>query len=167
MCSTWISTCQWQLKKLLFPAAANQDPAVAFNNALKAGIIKVVGHRSLNGRDTILVRIKPAYRFKTDPAGTQTGASKGSAFVRPPASLIWLDASTYLVVQTKHFVPHFPRATRPSGAGSKVTWSPVVGHVTWLPPTRGNRALLTLAPPAGFAKIPYSELAQKYLGPIS
>lgn len=149
------------------PLQTNQDPAVAFNKALKAGIIKVIGHRSLNGRDTILVRIKPAYRFKTDPARTQTSTSKGFAFVRPPASLIWLDASTYLVVQTKHFVPHFARDSRLSGAGRKMTWSQVVDHVTWLPPTRRNRALLKLTPPAGFAKIPYSELAQKYLGPIS
>ena len=48
-----------------------------------------------------------------------------------------------------------------------MTWSPIIDRVTWLSPTRENLALLTLTPPAGFTKIPYSELAQKYLGPIS
>jgi hypothetical protein len=141
------------------PLQTSPDPAVAFNKALKAGIITVVGHRSLNGRDTILIRVKPDPRMKK-------GFTRASAGVEP-ASWIWIDASTYLVVQTKHFVPRFPRGYNPSAPGSKVTWLPVVDHVTWLSPTRGNLALLTVTPPAGFTKIPYSELAQKYLGPIS
>jgi hypothetical protein len=142
------------------PLQANPDPAAAFNEALKAGIITVVGHRSLNGRDTILIRVKPTYRLPA-PAGTRTGPLPPG-----PASWIWVDASTYLVVQTKHFVPHFQGGSRPSASGS-TTWSSVVDHVTWLSPTPRNMALLTLTPPAGFTKIPYSELAQKYLGPIS
>ena len=146
------------------PLQTNPDPAVAFNKALKSGIITVVGHRSLNGRDTILIRVKPSSRMK--PGFTL----KETARLRPPADLIWIDASTYLVVQTEHFVPRWQGRFRPSApgsSGSKVTWSPFVDHVTWLPPTRGNLALLTVTPPAGFTKIPYSELAQKYLGPIS
>jgi hypothetical protein len=141
------------------PLQTNPDPAVAFNKALKAGIITVIGHRSLGGYDTILIRVKPESRLKP-------GFTRASAGVEP-ASWSWIDASTYLVVQTKHFVPRFPRGFNPSAPGSKVTWSPVVDHVTWLSPTRGNLALLTVTPPAGFTKIPYSELAQKYLGPIS
>jgi hypothetical protein len=38
--------------------------------------------------------------------------------------------------------------------------------VAWLPPTPENLAKLTITPPSGYAKIPYTDLA-KYLGPIS
>jgi hypothetical protein len=133
------------------PLQSNPDPAVAFNAALKAGIITVVGHRSLNGRDTILIRVKPTSRVKPR-----------SLLSRWPASFIWIDARTYLVVQTKRFVPRFH-----GPQGSEVTWKPVVEHVSWLSPTPTNLALVTLTPPAGFTKIPFSEMAQKYLGPIS
>ena len=43
------------------------------------------------------------------------------------ASLIWIDASTYLVVQTEHFLP-----------GSNMTWSPSIDHVTWRSPPEGT-----------------------------
>jgi hypothetical protein len=134
------------------PLQTSPDPAVAFNSALKAGIITVVGHRSLNGRDTILIRVKAAHPFPR---------------VSTPDSWIWVDASTYLVVQSKHFVPRFQSPVRLSAPHRKVTWSSVVDHVSWLPPTPANLALLTVTPPAGFTKIPYSELVQRYLGPIS
>jgi hypothetical protein len=146
------------------PLQANADPAAAFKEALKAGTITVVGHRSLNGRDTILIRVKSETKLKSKSVSAAAGASR----VPPaPASLIWIDASTYLVVQTEHFVPLFQGSSKPSAPGSNMTWSPAIDYVTWLSPTRGNLALLTLTPPAGFTKIPYSELAQKYLGPIS
>jgi hypothetical protein len=148
------------------PLQTNPDPAVAFNEALKAGIITVVGHRSLNGRDTILIRVKPTYPLKGGSTATPAGTRK-VPLPTPPTSWVWVDASTYLVVQTKHLVPHFQGGSSPSASRSKVTWSSVVDHVTWLSPTPGNMALLTLTPPAGFTKIPYSQLAQKYLGPIS
>jgi hypothetical protein len=145
------------------PLQTNADPAVAFRKALKAGIITVVGHRSLNGRDTILIRAKPEIKLSKSASATA-----GRSRLTPvPASLIWIDASTYMVVQTEHFVPHFQGSSKPSAPGSNMTWSPLVDHVTWLSPTQGNLALLALTPPAGFTKIPYSELAQKYLGPIS
>jgi hypothetical protein len=135
------------------PLQGNSDPAVAFQQALKAGIITVVGHQSLNGRDTILIRVNPV--------------NKPGAQLQFPASSIWLDASTYLVVQTEHFVPDFQGTSGPSAPGSKITWRAVVDQVTWLSPTPANLAQLTVTPPASFTKIPYSELAQKYLGPIS
>jgi len=130
------------------PLQGNSHPRVAFQQALKAGTITVVGHQSLNGRDTILIRVN--------------SRNKPGAKLRWPPSWIWVDASTYLVVQTKHFIPDFS-----SAPGGKISWRAVVDQVTWLPPTPENLAQLTVTPPAGFTKIPYSELAQKYLGPIS
>jgi hypothetical protein len=129
------------------PGQTNQDPAVAFHRALKAGIIAVVGHRSLNGRDTIMIRVSAAENLKA--AGVNPAAR-----VHDPGRWIWIDATTYLVVQTKNF-PFY-------GHGLP----PVVDHVTWLSPTSGNLALLTVTPPAGFTKIPYSEMAQ-ILKPMS
>ena len=40
------------------PLQSDKDPAIAFQQALKTGTIAVVGHRNLDGRDTILLRIK-------------------------------------------------------------------------------------------------------------
>lgn len=151
------------------PLQSDKDPATAFQQALKAGTIAVVGHRNLNGRDTILLRIK-------------AGAAKAAAGL--PPDYIWLDSSTYLVVQTENFVPWaLPSASRhlrihgkqpwPPVDGNvsvirgKATWSPVLHDITWLSPAPGNLALLTLTPPAGFTKIPSSEMEKKYLGPIS
>jgi hypothetical protein len=133
------------------PLQTNANPAVAFQEALKAGTIAVVGHQSLNGRDTILIRVKsgPEGRMGT-----------------PPASSIWIDATTYLVVQTEDYVPDF-QPTSTSTPGVNVTWSPDIDHVTWLSPTAANLALLTLTPPAGFTRITEAEMAQKYLGPLS
>ena len=114
----------------------------------------MVGHRSLNGRDTILIRVK---------SGTP-----GNSRIGPwPASSIWIDATTYLVVQTEHFIPNFQASTASSTPGTNVTWLPDIEHVNWLSPTAANLALLTLTPPAGFTKIPESEMGQKYLGPLS
>jgi hypothetical protein len=128
------------------PLQGNSDPHVAFQQALKAGTITVVGQQSLNGRDTILIRVNA----KPDPK-----------FQWPP-DWIWIDARSYLVVQTKHFIPHFP-----SAPGGKISWRAIVNQVTWLPPTPENLAQLTVTPPAGFTKISAMEMGQKYLGPIS
>jgi len=126
----------------VLPLQTDNDPVVAFQQALKAGTATVIGHRSLNGRDTILLRVKAASNKASD--------SKAAAL---PPDLVWLDSSSYLVVQTERF--------------DKVTRSPVIQHITWLSPTPENLALLTLTPPAGFTQIPDSEMSQKYLGPIS
>jgi hypothetical protein len=135
------------------PLQTSADPAIAFREALKAGIITVAGRRRLNGRDTILLLVKASNRgLRVNP---------------PPASSIWIDASTYQVVQTEQFIFHPPLSCKPSAPVCHVTWSPVIDHVTWLSPTRRNLALLTLTPPAGFTEIPQSEMDQKYLGPIS
>jgi hypothetical protein len=144
------------------PLQTNADPAVAFQDALKAGIITVIGDRSLNGRETILIQVKSAAKGPVKPT-----TDDGPRATPAPASSIWIDASTYLVVQTEHYLPQLQGSSTPPAPGSNTTWSPVFDHVTWLSPTPGNLALLTLTPPAGFTKIPYSELAQKYLGPLS
>jgi hypothetical protein len=136
------------------PLQTNANPAVAFQQALKAGTITVVGHQNLHGRDTILIRVK--------------SATKATSRIGPwPASSIWIDATTYLVVQTEHFIPNFQAITTPSAAAGKPTWLPEIDYVTWLNPTPGNLALLTLTPPAGFTKISEAEMGQKYLGPLS
>jgi len=135
------------------PLQGNSNPAVAFQQALEAGIITVVGHQSLNGRDTILIRVNPV--------------NKPGAPLQFPPSSIWLDASTYLVVQTEHFVPDLQGGSGPSATGGKVSWRAIVNQVSWLSPTPQNLAQLTVTPPASFTEIPYSEMAQKYLGPIS
>lgn len=150
----------------VLPLQTNANPALAFRQALKAGIITVAGHRSLNGRDTILIRVKANLKFGRPDAP----AAKNP----PPETLVWLDASTYLVVQIENFRPilHWPagslRPGRPAPWGKEtLTWAPNFDYVTWLPPTRGNLALLTVTPPAGFTKISAREMDQKYLGPIS
>ncbi|MGH3274719.1 MAG: hypothetical protein ACRDNZ_10440, partial [Streptosporangiaceae bacterium] len=131
------------------PLQSNSDPAVAFREALNAGTVRVVGHQNLNGRDTILLRAKSQIRL---------------AGVTIPDSWIWVDASTYMVVQTKWLVPHWQGQYK---AGTKVTFSADVHQVSWLSPTPENLALLTATPPAGFTKISRAEMVQKYLGPIS
>jgi len=134
------------------PLQSSADPAVAFRQALDKHAITVVGHRVLDGRDTILLRVN-------DPSA--------SPFVGGPPSWIWVDASTYLVVQTEHYIHAYKGGSyiAPTPT-SQMTWQPLVNRVTWLTPTPHNLALLTLNPPAGFANVPYSQMVS-YLGPIS
>jgi hypothetical protein len=122
----------------VLPLQTDNNPVVAFQQALKDGTATVIGHRSLNGRDTILLSIKAVSN------------KAGDTSAEVPPDLVWLDSSSYLVVQTQSF--------------DEVTRSPVVQHISWLSPTPGNLALLTLTPPAGFTKIPDAEMARKYLG---
>jgi hypothetical protein len=131
------------------PLQSNPDPAVAFRQALKAGTITVVGHRTLDGRDTILLH-----------------ASDKSADPMHPSS-IWVDASTFMVVQTQHFIHAYKGGSfiAPTPT-SQLMWIPLVDRVTWLDPTTQNLALLTMSPPAGFTEVPYSTMVT-YLGRIS
>lgn len=133
------------------PLQSSGDPAVAFRQALKAHAITVAGHRVLDGRDTILLRV----------TNSLAPASAG------PPSWIWVDASTYMVVQTEHFIHAYKGGTFiPPTPTSQLMWIPLVHRVTWLAPTPQNLALLTLDPPAGFTSVPYSVMT-KYLGRIS
>jgi hypothetical protein len=166
------------------PLQTSPDPTIAFKHALKAGIITVVGHRTLRGRDTILLHVnQPVIKRPPPPPGSTCIATP-----RPPdpPSSIWIDASTYLVVQTEHWLPDPHLHTTPVPGSVKwswigppnghrtcshgtgwQTWSPVIDEVTWLRPIPANLALLTVHPPAGFIQVSYSQMAQQYLGPIS
>jgi hypothetical protein len=108
----------------------------------------------------------------------------------PPAPVneVWLDASTYLEVQQATIEPrtvmhllHKPRIVRgrlvervqprrallARGVCYKVVgWSATTTSVDWLPPTKQNRSLLNLTPPAGFIQVSNQQIAQ-YLGPYS
>jgi hypothetical protein len=157
------------------PLQTSSDPATAFNAALKQGTIVVVGHQDLNGRDTILIRIKPPLQcgkgapplsrklYPHIPAGVKLPKCVNGYYATyqvPPADEVWVDASTYLLVQTKTF----DKSSGPDAP--KATWKSFVTQVTWLPPTPENLAKLTVTPPPGYAKVPYTDLV-KYLGPIS
>jgi hypothetical protein len=147
----------------LLPLQAQSNPVAAFNTALKQGTIKVVGHQELDGRDTILLRVnreatrceKPGY-----PAIAKANCSNGEPVSAqpPPDDEVWIDASTYLVVQTKNY--------KPSPTAVDGTWPSFTTTVDWLPPTPANLANLSSTPPPGYTKIPSTGLV-KYLGPIS
>jgi hypothetical protein len=129
------------------PLQTQSDPAVVFQAALKQGAITVAGHQNLGGRDTILIRVKALTKKERAAAGMPE-LSKGAPI---PSDEIWVDASTYLVVQTKTF---------------KGTGGAFITRVSWLPATPENLAKLTITPPPGYTQVPYSDMA-KYLGPIS
>jgi hypothetical protein len=83
-----------------------------------------------------------------EPASTQL----------PPDDEVWIDASTYLVVQTKNY--------KPSPKAVKGRWVSFTTTVNWLPATSANLANLSSMPPRGYTKIPSTGMV-KYLGPIS
>jgi hypothetical protein len=145
------------------PLQAQSNPVTAFNTALRQGIVKVVGHQELGGRDTILLRVnrevtqckKAGY-----PATAKGNCANGepASTQPPPDDEVWIDASTYLVVQTKNY--------KPSPKAVKGAWASFTTTVNWLPATPANLANLSITPPRGYTKIPSTGMV-KYLGPIS
>jgi len=113
------------------PGVTASDPASAYAAALRRGIIKVIGYRNLNGRQTILIQID-FQKLKVLPT---TPARRSHDYVRklhmcqaqhagpctrpqampprpstcklppPPVNEVWLDASTYLEVQEGTITP--------------------------------------------------------------
>ncbi len=153
------------------PLQAQSNPVTAFNTALKQGLIKVVGHRTLGGRDTILLRIiRDESCKKPLPPGyyKSEGAMKcvnGKMVYRqpPPDDEVWIDARTYLVVQTRTYDRYFlPLKT----GGERPVWRGFTTEVSWLPATAANLAKLSVIPPRGYTRIPPTELVN-YLGSVS
>jgi hypothetical protein len=145
------------------PLQAQSNPVAAFNTALKQGLVKVVGHQELDGRDTILLRVnRAATRCEKPghPAIAKSNCSNGDPVSNQsaPDNEVWIDASTYLVVQTRSYKPG---PTAANGA-----WPSFTTTVDWLPPTPANLANLSITPPSGYTRIPTTGLG-KYLGPIS
>ena len=145
------------------PLQAQSNPVTAFNTALRQGIVKVVGHQELGGRDTILLRVNSEVT-QCEKAGYPAAAKakcangKPTSTQLPPDDEVWIDASTYLVVQTKNY--------KPSPKAVKGTWLSFTTTVNWLPATPANLANLSTTPPRGYTKIPATGMV-KYLGPIS
>lgn len=138
------------------PLQGQSDPMAAYNTALKQGLVSVVGHEDLGGRDTILLRYKLAKPpCRTNAALCARKENQKSGSPRPDTE-VWIDASTYLVTQIRTYGP----------TAQTTTWTPSITRVSWLPATPGNLALLSIAPPPGYTKIPPTDLV-KYLGPVS
>ena len=166
------------------PDVTASDPASAYIAALRRGIIKVIGYRKLDGRQTILIQIDyQKMKFKMSklyPCQAHPGRCQGfplqprpgnCKLPPPPVDEVWLDASTYLEVQEATIEPrtvihllHKPRIVW--ACYNVVGWSATTTSVDWLPPTQQNRALLNLTPPAGFTRVSNQQIAQ-YLGPYS
>jgi hypothetical protein len=115
------------------PGVTASDPASAYTAALRKGIIKVIGYRKLNGRQTILIQVDfqkvkdqnapPAQICPARHAGAPSSsgsASSGPSITPcgplPPGTVtckfvplgvdeVWLDASTYLEVQEATIAP--------------------------------------------------------------
>jgi hypothetical protein len=154
------------------PLQEQSDPMAAFYTALKEHQIKVVGHRTLNGRDTILLRVirdETCGKGPNPPGYVKSGGAikcvNGKVSYHPaaPDDEVWIDAHTYLVVQTKQYKVYFQPL---KSGGDKPVWRWAITTVSWLQPTKENLAKLSVTPPPGYAKVPYSDMV-KYLGPIS
>ena len=174
------------------PGVNASDPASAYAAALRRGIIKVIGYRKLDGRQTILIQIVfqkvKDQRCKARPAGAAGSSGSASSgppmtpcsmpprpgtckLPPPPVNEVWLDASTYLEVQEATIEPrtamHLLHKHRIAwGCYTVSGWSTTTTSVDWVPPTRQNLALLNLTPPAGFTQVSNQKIAQ-YLGPYS
>jgi hypothetical protein len=165
------------------PGVTASDPASAYLAALRKGLIKVIGYRKLDGRQTILIQLdyqKMKHIPNLYPCQTHHAGCPGPALPPrpgtcklppPPVDEVWLDTSTYLEVQEATIEPktvmHSLHRPRIVWACYKVVgWSPTTTRMEWLPPTKKNLALLNLTPPAGFTQVSNKQIAQ-YLGPYS
>lgn len=112
------------------PAAATFDWPAVIHQALSCGIFQVVGHRHIDGVDTIKIENNIKTRFLL-PGDTIVGARIHQA--------VWLDPSSYLPV--------------------RIAWTSLVHHrvitstvadFRWLSPTAAHVADLRSPIPAGF-----------------
>lgn len=127
------------------PLQTSPDPAAAISRALEEGVITPAGHQDLDGQDTAVYRVSALTPRQMAADGLANTGDGGR---------IWVNAATDLIVRTD-----FLQSTATG-------WRPVIINVSWLAPTSQNLARLTVSPPAGFAKVPYSEVVQD-LGPLS
>ena len=133
----------WRLtsKVAVTPRKASQ-PGIPAPSDTARGRVTILGHRSLDSHDTILVLYAPPRDFKP------------SAAMQWPTEQIWYDASSYLPLRTK--------ITYPGGAVD-------TDSLTWLRPTRANLAKLSVSPPAGFTRVappPFRGDGQPGLGQV-
>ena len=119
---TWWELSSKVAVKPVKPRPSGVLPA-AGNSA--SGQVRVLGHRTLAGRDTILVEYGPPRGF------TPTASAQW------PTELVWFDAGSYLPVRT--------RITAPGPAQEQ--------DLSYLPATAANLARLTVSPPAGFNRV--------------
>ena len=116
----------WQLTSKV--AAVPKKPAAGIlpvSGDSAGGQVSVLGHRTLAGRDTILVQYGPPRGFK--PTASALWATEQ----------VWLDPTTYLPVHIKIF-----------GAGPIEEQS-----LAYLPATPRNLARFAVTPPAGFRQV--------------
>ena len=168
------------------PGVTASDPASAYSAALRRGIIKVIGYRKLHGQQTILIRIDYQKVYHEPKSRLSRGRDAGPPCRQPPSmprrpancklpppavNEVWLDASTYLEVQeatlqAKVVMQLLHRKHIIWGCYKVTGWSATTTRVDWLPPTKRNRTLLNLTPPAGFARVSNQQMT-RYLGPYS
>jgi hypothetical protein len=139
------SITQYAIPGLGQPGKGWQDPSAAYYAALAEGKVTLAGHRNLDGRDTILLRVHlTAHRTP-----------------QPPDPEVWVDARTYLMVQERFWTQDVPNgATVDPAVIGHMTLAPRTIRISWLQPTEANLAKLDLSPWAGFTQVNDHQLAQ-------
>lgn len=105
------------------------------------GQVSILGHRTVDGQDTIEVKYAPPRGFKP------------TTYALWPTEYVWLNAASYLPVRTQIY-----------GLGPVQTT-----HWDYLPVTQANLAIFKLTPPAGFTRVappPFRGDGQPGLGQI-
>lgn len=106
-----------------------------------SGQVSILGHRTVDGQDTIEVKYAPPRGFKP---------TKDSLW---PTEYVWLNATSYLPLRTQVY-----------GLGPVQTTD-----LAYLPATQANMAIFKLTPPAGFTRVappPFRGDGQPGLGQI-